>query len=329
MFESAEARGTAWGRHEPGGALIVPPQSMMNHLETDSTAASSGRMWSLKFVFGQRLVTVSVPPRLVLTVLAMSLGCYLLGLSSANGDTRRQTEMVALLKERNQQLERSLKEREAERDEMSALAETRSEELWGELNSRDRELSELWRVVGTAIGEQPQRRGLSSRGASTAPDRYRALQARIDSNGAELSRLSAATKKFQARHIPSAVPCKGDMTSGFGYRIHPLYGYSKLHSGCDFTTDYGTPIQATADGKVVRSEWFGGYGQTIEIEHSLGYKTLYAHCDTLKVKKGQTVKKGQPIATVGTTGLSSGPHCHYEVHRNGKPINPSDFYPHR
>jgi len=115
------------------------------------------------------------------------------------------------------------------------------------------------------------------------------------------------------------------MTSPFGPRIHPIFGVGRDHNGCDFTTPEGTIIFATARGKVTHSDWLGGYGQVVEIDHGFGYTTLYAHCAELKVKKGQNVLRGQAIATVGMTGLTSGPHCHYEVHLKGKPIDPKDF----
>jgi murein DD-endopeptidase MepM/ murein hydrolase activator NlpD len=115
------------------------------------------------------------------------------------------------------------------------------------------------------------------------------------------------------------------MTSPFGPRIHPVYGGSRVHKGCDFTTDYGTKIRATADGTVTTSDWLGGYGQAVEIDHGAGLSTLYAHCSQLKVKKGEKVRRGQIIALVGMTGLASGPHCHYEVHKEGQPINPEDY----
>lgn len=128
-----------------------------------------------------------------------------------------------------------------------------------------------------------------------------------------------------ASRTPSIAPCEGELTSDFGNRIHPVYGYGRFHGGCDFTTPHGTPIKATAAGTVVHSDWLGGYGKVIEIDHGNGLKTLYAHCSELEVSKGTKVEKGQMIAKVGTTGLSSGPHCHYEVRRGEKRIDPKAF----
>ncbi|SMO46725.1 peptidoglycan DD-metalloendopeptidase family protein [Solitalea koreensis] len=116
------------------------------------------------------------------------------------------------------------------------------------------------------------------------------------------------------------------MASGFGYRIHPIYKTRKLHAGMDFTSPVGTEIYATGDGIVSESGTERGYGNRVEINHGYGYTTLYGHMSKIKVWTGQRIKRGEVIGFVGSTGASTGPHCHYEVHKNGKPINPINFY---
>jgi murein DD-endopeptidase MepM/ murein hydrolase activator NlpD len=117
-------------------------------------------------------------------------------------------------------------------------------------------------------------------------------------------------------------PTSGYVTSEFGYRIHPIAGNLKFHTGIDIGADYGTPIEAADGGRVIYNSWFGGYGNTIIIDHGKGIVTLYAHCSELFVKSGQLVVKGQKIALVGSTGNSTGPHLHFEVRKNGEPTNP-------
>jgi murein DD-endopeptidase MepM/ murein hydrolase activator NlpD len=113
------------------------------------------------------------------------------------------------------------------------------------------------------------------------------------------------------------------ITSGFGMRRHPLLGYNKLHTGIDFGAPRGTPIKAAGDGVVVHAGWRGAYGRTVVIKHNDKYSTLYAHMSkTARLKKGSRVRQGQVIGYVGSTGRSTGPHLHYEVRRNGRPINP-------
>jgi murein DD-endopeptidase MepM/ murein hydrolase activator NlpD len=117
--------------------------------------------------------------------------------------------------------------------------------------------------------------------------------------------------------------------SGYGWRIHPIYKIRKFHEGMDFTAPTGTEIYATADGIVseVENNPYGqGYGNMIMIDHGFGYKTLYGHMDSFKAKLGQKVKRGDVIGYVGNTGLSTAPHLHYEVHKNGKTQNPAYFY---
>ena len=113
--------------------------------------------------------------------------------------------------------------------------------------------------------------------------------------------------------------------SGFGIRIHPIYKIRKMHSGIDFTAPIGTPIYATGDGRVEAAGIDGGYGRRVVINHGYSYKTLYGHMNKFTVKVGQQVKRGDLIGHVGNSGTSTGPHLHYEVHKNDKPVNPINF----
>ena len=115
--------------------------------------------------------------------------------------------------------------------------------------------------------------------------------------------------------------------SAFGFRVHPILHVFRMHAGIDLTCPRGTSIFATADG-VVREAGYtsGGYGNKILVDHGYGYVTLYGHCDKVFVKRGDRVNRGDVIGAVGSTGLSMAPHLHYEVHVNGKPVNPINYY---
>jgi len=117
------------------------------------------------------------------------------------------------------------------------------------------------------------------------------------------------------------------LASGFGMRVHPIYKVKKMHSGIDFAAPIGTPIYATADGKIEEvSVRFSGYGKMIIIDHGFGYKTRYAHMHDFAVRQGQYIKRGELIGYVGDTGLSTAPHLHYEVLMNGVLINPVHYF---
>ena len=117
------------------------------------------------------------------------------------------------------------------------------------------------------------------------------------------------------------------IASGFGMRIDPVYGTPKMHKGLDFTAPQGTPIYATGDGTVELAGQTGdGFGNHVVINHGYGYETLYGHMYKVKVRAGQKVKRGEVIGWVGSTGKSTGPHCHYEVHINGQEVDPVYFF---
>lgn len=146
----------------------------------------------------------------------------------------------------------------------------------------------------------------------------------------EIINLAEDKEKLLAS-IPAIQPIRKEdltrMASGYGWRSDPFTKARKQHNGMDFTAPTGTPIYATGNGKIKRADnTASGFGQHIEIDHGFGYKTIYAHLSKYNVKRGQKVSRGDLIGFVGNTGRSVGPHLHYEVHKNGRPINPINFY---
>ncbi len=169
----------------------------------------------------------------------------------------------------------------------------------------------------------------------------------LQSIGMQLNRLSrlAAYQEKSFRDIETMVKNKEKLlaaipaiqpvsdknltrvASGFGTRIDPVYKVPKFHAGLDFTAPIGTPIYATADGVVTDAGYnSGGYGNRVVINHGFGYETLYGHMYRLKARVGQKVHRGEVIGYVGSTGKSTGPHCHYEVHRNEIPVDPVYYF---
>jgi flagellar protein FlgJ len=128
-----------------------------------------------------------------------------------------------------------------------------------------------------------------------------------------------------AQNVALHMPVRGVLRSNFGVRRDPINGKHKFHTGVDLAAPRGTPIQAAADGKVVFAGRQRGYGNTVIIEHADGRRTRYAHAETLLVERGETVKSGQTIAKVGSTGRSTGPHLHFEVIEKGRHLNPLKF----
>lgn len=141
----------------------------------------------------------------------------------------------------------------------------------------------------------------------------------------------AKNKEKMLESIPAIQPVHNEdltrMASGYGMRTHPILKYTKFHAGMDFTAPIGTPIYSTGKGTVIQADnKASGYGNHVRIDHGYGYVTLYAHMSKIKVKEGEKVNRGDIIGYVGNTGLSAGPHCHYEVRKNDIPVNPVSFY---
>ena len=145
----------------------------------------------------------------------------------------------------------------------------------------------------------------------------------------EIANLAEEKEKLLTA-IPAIQPVKNEnlkrMASGYGMRMHPILKYRKMHNGMDFSAPTGSLVYATGDAVVKKAQRTTGFGNLVVLDHGFGYETYYAHLSEFKVRRGQKVKRGEIIAEVGSTGLSTAPHLHYEVHKNGKVVNPINFY---
>jgi murein DD-endopeptidase MepM/ murein hydrolase activator NlpD len=187
--------------------------------------------------------------------------------------------------------------------------------------------------IGGPAGQWSERDSL----AASGPNGSQALAARVDME--QLTRRanilvrsigeaydSLSSHRAQLAAMPSIMPTKGWLTSAFAReRVHPILHLSRPHEGIDVTAPMGAEIEAPAAGVVTQVSWVEGYGNMLTIDHGYGLVTRYAHCSKTLVARGQRVKRGQKIALVGSTGISTGPHLHYEVWVNGRPVNPIKY----
>ncbi|MGM9529395.1 MAG: murein hydrolase activator EnvC family protein [Phascolarctobacterium sp.] len=214
----------------------------------------------------------------------------------------------AEVKSRQDQLDAQMKdikttqaELEAKRARANRLKEQRSYMLYKAQEEEQRSQSEYDRLL--AISEN-----------------ITAMLRNMEGSGGGASSGGGGTGRFMW-------PCRGPITSYFGWRTHPVFGTTKYHSGMDIGVDYGTPIYAADSGTVIYSGWLGGYGYAVMIDHGSGLVTLYGHNQALNVYEGQYVNKGTCIAYAGSTGYSTGPHCHFEVRLHGEVTEPLNYLP--
>jgi murein DD-endopeptidase MepM/ murein hydrolase activator NlpD len=187
--------------------------------------------------------------------------------------------------------------------------------------------------IGGPSGQWPERDSLNAVGANGA----QALAARVDMDQLtrranilvrSISEAYDTLSGHQARlaATPSLMPTKGWLTSAFAReRVHPILHLARPHEGIDVTAPMNAEIEAPASGIVTQVSWVEGYGNMLTIDHGYGLVTRYAHCSKILVARGARVKRGQKVAHVGSTGLSTGPHLHYEVWVNGRPVNPMKY----
>jgi murein DD-endopeptidase MepM/ murein hydrolase activator NlpD len=169
------------------------------------------------------------------------------------------------------------------------------------------------------VSQLAQERAAYERALAELERNSREIEAMIQ----RLQRSPAGRTRFMRPWRGSFMrPVAGPIVSGFGYRIHPIYKVRAFHNGLDIAAPTGTPIHAAGAGYVIHSGWWGGYGNCVIIDHGGGVSTVYGHCSSLVAQAGQKVRRGQVIAAVGSTGLSTGPHLHFEVRHSGKPVPP-------
>jgi murein DD-endopeptidase MepM/ murein hydrolase activator NlpD len=159
-------------------------------------------------------------------------------------------------------------------------------------------------------------------GAAGGPALVYAALDRVGASDVQLIRVDGKWVDAGGGDGRTVRPVGGRLTSRFGMRHHPLLGYSRLHKGVDFAAAYGSPVRAAASGSVTAAGWAGGYGRQVRIAHGGGLASSYSHLSGLAVAPGGRVSAGQIIGYAGSSGLSTGPHVHYEVRRNGMPVDP-------
>lgn len=320
------------------------------------------KSYFLKNVFTVRIVSENSqksilfkfkPMHVILLVIALTcIGFYFFS------NKKDDSELVAL----NSRYEQSIKaNRELtlhidklreERNRLAGLVEMQNIELADRLEDIEKTGSEVRSIIGLPKKEKKsddtkrinrqRHSSLSSRSklASSYVKMHSAplfseIKSEIEEKGKNIESLKApAIKHMQAIErrkrieslVPTGMPTEGYISSPFGYRYHPIMGYGRFHSGVDIAAYEGRGIHAAASGRVIDCGYMSGYGNCVILSHGYGLKTLYGHCSSINVNLGQRVNKGDVIAFVGSTGMSTGPHLHYEVIENGVQIDPVPFF---
>lgn len=301
---------------------------------------------TIKFICGNKVQNITVSPLTVvlsISLLAVGLWGAKVWFDQYIGNYQAHIDQ---LEESNQNYRTAIALKEREREQMLALAEDRFDELCQQLEIQNHEISQINSKVGNKSKSRKSLQGsrYGTRQASLALKlKYKKLIEEVGKRDNDIDNMRVAVNKYRERlqrereriaaqqrlaalsKTPQGWPARGVITSDYGYRIHPIFGYGRFHSGLDIADNYGTPIKATAAGRISYSGWMQGYGYAVIIDHGSGLQTLYGHCSRLLVNVGQQVTKGQHIADMGSTGNSTGPHVHYEVLKNGSCVSPVSY----
>lgn len=224
----------------------------------------------------------------------------------------------------------SLVAAEEEKEALVRASEDRAEE---ELAG----LEDLWFQLAEVQAEEQERQGMLERAYEGKAELLAKVEARIEEFEGELAAFEREEASIRARIAAAAAPTvvttstgrarpvPGAVSSGFGMRVHPILGTSRMHNGWDMNAAHGDPIRAYNSGRVILAGPKGGYGNTVMIDHGGGVVTLYAHQSKMAVSNGDSVEMGQVIGYIGSTGLSTGPHLHFEIRINGTPVDPDRY----
>jgi len=269
---------------------------------------------------------IAIFTMLVVVISALFIGTFILLSNFSNSNKDLQT-----LKKENQLLKEKIiaisKNYDALQKDLSSISDISDQlRLAANLTPISPEERELG-VGGSVVSEQ-----LYSELGSDVMDAINVTEKVIkrfefekDQFSEIVDRLKLNKELFES--VPAIVPTEGSYSvDSYGMRFHPILHINKMHNGIDILNSVGTPVNASGKAKVVFVGTRGGYGLAVELDHGFGYKTIYAHLSSVLVKEGQIVKRGQLIAKSGSSGLSSGPHLHYEVIHNGQNLNPADFF---
>lgn len=243
-------------------------------------------------------------------------------------------EKEQIIAEKKQAVAAQKKQIENKREEKNALLQQlkkQEQEYEQQLEELDKTSQELEKLIQQLLRELELRRQREEQLRKQWEQQQKEQQSRGDGGkGNQSGSDSGSGSKYTGGTLAWPVPGFYRITSYFGYRIHPVYGTRKLHSGIDIGSNndesiYGKNFVAAADGTVIFAGWYGGYGNCVIIEHGGGMTTLYAHGSAILVSTGQQVKRGQAVLKVGSTGVSTGPHAHFEVRKDGVPVDPLPY----
>jgi murein DD-endopeptidase MepM/ murein hydrolase activator NlpD len=301
------------------------------------------KAWVIRFVSAssQHTYLIKIKPMHVILSLVLIFS-FTLGIVHYNAcRVKAKEEQLSALRDSSVKQEMIIDRLKVEKKQISTLLEKQNGEIATKLQNIEKKSNEVRKIVGLKTETPSRKRSLKgSRSASVNLLRlrtdFRLLSHEVNNTKQEvddLEKTAIAFKKEQDRErilrmlesIPSIWPTSGPIVSGFGMRMHPIYGYARFHSGIDISSDYGAPIYSSAYGRVSYSGYYSGYGNTVMVDHENGMSTLYGHCSALLVKEGDYVRKGQLIAKIGSTGISTGPHLHYEVQLAGTATNPEPY----
>lgn len=283
---------------------------------------------SLKFVeiknFKAKAITLVIVSSIILSSLLFGSYYFLFTLFNSNDKAQLEQENIIL----KEQIKNLTAQYASIKDELKYLTEM-SSNLRKLTNLTPLSSDDIPGTGGNIFGDEISMLISRDKDISNSLKIIESIIGKFELEKKEYERITEKLKENYAFYesLPAIIPTNGRYSiEGFGMRLHPILKVMKMHEGLDILTDIGSPVFASGNGKVTYVGHRGGYGLTVEIEHGFGYKTIYAHLSKSLVKEGKNVKRGDRIALTGNSGLSTGPHLHYEVHYNGVPQDPLNYF---